>query len=121
MVREGNDEITIGTEHWRSDEWKEKGRVPGVKLKLDLVWLRREPGGEWRKVVVDVKVTSTEDMEKSFKENDEKYREWTTIETREKKVAKAVMYLSSSPTTGRSTRTRCEDGRTLSTTPKSNG
>ena len=25
MVKSRNDEITIGTEHWRSDEWKEKG------------------------------------------------------------------------------------------------
>ena len=38
-----------------------------------------------------MKVTSTEDMEKAFKEKDEKYREWATRETREKKVAKAVM------------------------------
>ena len=29
-VRTGRDEITIGTEQWRSDEWKEKGRVPGA-------------------------------------------------------------------------------------------
>ena len=29
MVRTDTDEITIGTEHWRSDEWKEKGRVSG--------------------------------------------------------------------------------------------
>ena len=26
-VRRTNDEIMIGTEHWRSDEWKEKGFV----------------------------------------------------------------------------------------------
>ena len=25
MVKTARDEITIGTEHWRSDEWKEKG------------------------------------------------------------------------------------------------
>ena len=36
-------------------------------------------------------VTSTEDVSKAFKENDEKYREWATKETREKKVAMAVM------------------------------
>ena len=30
MVRTGRDEITIGTEHWRSDEWKDKGRVAGL-------------------------------------------------------------------------------------------
>ena len=60
MVRTSSDEITIGTEHWRSDEWKDKGRVAGAKLKPDLVWLRRDSGGQWRKVVVDVKVTSTE-------------------------------------------------------------
>ena len=43
-VRTAQDEITIGTEHWRSDEWKEKGRVAGAKLKPDLVWLRRGTG-----------------------------------------------------------------------------
>ena len=36
-------------------------------------------------------VTSTEDMNKAFKEKDDKYREWATRETREKKVEKAVM------------------------------
>ena len=91
MVKTARDEITIGTEHWRSDEWKDKGRVAGAKLKPDLVWLHRDTGGEWRKVVVDVKVTSTEDMNKAFKEKDEKYREWATRETKEKKVAKVVM------------------------------
>ena len=50
MVRTETDEITIGTEHWRSDEWKEKGRVAGAKLKPDLVWLRREKGGQWKKL-----------------------------------------------------------------------
>ena len=30
MVRTGRDEITIGTEHWRSDEWRSKGRVAGA-------------------------------------------------------------------------------------------
>ena len=30
-------------------------------------------------------------MSEAFKEKDEKYREWTTKETREKKVDKAVM------------------------------
>ena len=90
MVRASRDEITIGTEHWRSDEWKEKGRVAGAKLKPDLVWLRGVPGGDWVKVVVDVKVTSTEDLSKAFKEKDDKCREWTIRETREKKVVKAV-------------------------------
>ena len=65
--------------------------MAGAKLKPDLVWLRRDNGGEWRKVVVDVKVTSTDKMDEAFMEKDTKYREWTTIETREKKVAKAVM------------------------------
>ena len=91
MVRSSRDEITIGTEHWRSEEWKTKGRVVGAKLKPDLVWLRRDCGEMWRKVVVDVKVTSTDDMNKAFKEKDEKYRVWATQETREKKVEKAVM------------------------------
>ena len=91
MVRTANDEITIGTEHWRSDEWREKGRVAGAKLKPDLAWLRREDGGLWKKVVVDVKITSTDKMNDAFKEKDDKYREWTTQETREKKVMMAVM------------------------------
>ena len=91
MVRTAKDEITIGTEHWRSEEWKEKGRVAGAKLKPDLVWLRRDSGDQWRKVVVDVKITATDKMNEAFKEKDEKYREWATRETREKKVSKAVM------------------------------
>ena len=91
MVRTARDEITVGTEHWRSDEWRSQGCVAGAKLKPDLVWLRRDPGGEWRKVVVDVKITSTDKMNEAFKEKDDKYREWATRETREKKVAKAVM------------------------------
>ena len=90
-VRSARDEITIGTEHWRSDEWQEKGRVAGAKLKPDLVWLRRDSGDEWRKAVVDVKVTSTDKMNEAFREKDGKYREWATRETREKKVEKAVM------------------------------
>ena len=40
MVKADRDKITIGTEHWRPDEWRVKGRVPGAKLKPDLVWLR---------------------------------------------------------------------------------
>ena len=90
MVRTAHDEIAIGTEHWRSDDWKAKGQIAGAKLKPDLVLLR-EDGDQWRKVVVDVKVTSTEKMNEAFNEKDEKYREWTTRETREKKVSKAVM------------------------------
>ena len=70
-----------------SEEWKEKGRVAGAKLKPNLVWLRREPGGEWSKVVADVKITSTDKMNDSFKEKDDRYREWTTKETKEKKVS----------------------------------
>ena len=91
MVRTARDEITVGTEHWRSDEWKAKGRITGAKLKPDLVWLRRDSEEQWRKVVVDVKVTSTENMNKSFMEKDEKYREWATKDTREKRVVMAVM------------------------------
>ena len=90
-MRTARDEITTGTEHWRSDEWKEKGRVAGAKLKPDLAWLRRDTGDQWKKVVVDVKVTSTDKMNEAFKEKDEKYPEWATKETREKKVVMAVM------------------------------
>ena len=60
-------------------------------MKPDLVWLQREASGQWKKVVVDVKITSTDKMNEAFKEKDEKYRQWTTTETREKKVSKAVM------------------------------
>ena len=83
MVRIDTDEITIGTEHWRSDEWKSRWRVAGAKLKPDLVWLRREDGCQWKKAVVDVKITSTDKMNDEFKKDD-KYSEWTTQETREK-------------------------------------
>ena len=85
IVRTDTDEITIGTEHWVSDEWRDKGRVAGAKLKPDLVWLRRENGGQLKKVVVDVKVTSTEKMNDKFKKKDDKYRKWTTQEARERR------------------------------------
>ena len=49
MVKTSRDEITIGTEHWRSDEWSGRGRVAGAKPKPDLMWLRRDSGDEWRK------------------------------------------------------------------------
>ena len=91
MVRTKTDEITVGTEHWRSDDMKGKGRIAGTKLKPDLVWLSKDSEGGWRKVVVDVQITSTDKMNDSFKIKDDKYREWTIQETREKKVAKAVM------------------------------
>ena len=91
MVRTKTDEITVGTEHWRSEDMKGKGRVAGTKLKPDLVWLSKDSEGVWRKFVVDVQITSTEKMNDEFKKKDDKYREWTLQETREKKVAKAVM------------------------------
>ena len=78
MVKTARDEITVGTEHPRSDEWKGNGRVAGARLKPDLVWLRRDSGVQWRKVVVDVKVTSTDELNKAFKEKDDKYRVWAT-------------------------------------------
>ena len=91
MVRTSRDEITVGTEHLLSEEWKEKGRVAGANLRPDLVWLRRDSGGQWLKVVVDAKVMSTDDLNKALKEKDDNDRQWATCETREKKVAKAVM------------------------------
>ena len=54
-------------------------------------WLWRDPGGHWRKVVVDVKVTSTDKMNDAFKEKDDRYRKWATEESREEKVEKVVM------------------------------
>ena len=41
MVKSARYLITIGTEPWLSEEWKEKRRVTGARLKPDLVWLRR--------------------------------------------------------------------------------
>ena len=70
-VRTARDEITVGTEHQLSDEWKGRGRVVGARLKPDLVWLRCDAGNEWWKVVVDVKVTSTDIMNKAYKEKDD--------------------------------------------------
>ena len=90
MVLTRTDEITVGTEHWRSEVWISRRRVAGAKLNPDLVWLRRDIGGQWRKVVVDVKGTPTDKMNKAFKEKDEKYREWAS-ERYGKKVSKAVM------------------------------
>ena len=52
-----------------------------------------------------MKVTSTGKMNEAFKEKDDKYREWATKDTREKKVAKAVLVPSSSLTMGLSTMT----------------
>ena len=77
-----SDDITFGTEHWRSEAWKEKGRVVGAKLKPGIVWLRYESGEQWKKVV-DVKVTSTDKLNETFKKNRE-IREWTMAETPEK-------------------------------------
>ena len=48
-----------------------KGRDRWSEIKPDLVWLRRDTENESKKVVVDVKVTSTADMNKAFKEKDE--------------------------------------------------
>ena len=50
-----------------SDNWKNKGGVADIKVNPDLVWLRGDSGGDRRKVVVDVKVASTEDSNKVFK------------------------------------------------------
>ena len=66
MVRTSRKEITVSTEHLRSEEWKDKGMIAGAKLKPDLVWLRRDSRGQWKKVVVDGKVASTDDMNMSF-------------------------------------------------------
>ena len=60
-------------------------------IHLKTVWLRADSGGQWRKIVVDVMVISSEEMRKGFKEKDDKYRERTTRETQEKRVMTAVM------------------------------
>ena len=54
------------------------------------MWLLCD-AGQWRKVIFDVKITSTDKMNDAFKEKDDKYRTWATRETREQKVSKAVM------------------------------
>ena len=92
IARTSNDETIGGTKHLRYDEWQEEGRVAGAKLKPELVWLMRDSGGQRRKVGVDVKVTSTDKMNEAFRGKDDKYREWATKETREKRVTKSVMF-----------------------------
>ena len=67
-VRTAHDEITVGTEHPRSDEWSGRGRVRGARLKPDLVWLRRDTDDQWKMVVIDVKVSSTDKMNEAFRE-----------------------------------------------------
>ena len=44
-----------------------------AKLKPDMVWLMCDPRGEWRNVVVVVKVISTDKMNGSLMEKDDKY------------------------------------------------
>ena len=46
-VRTPRDEITVGTENVRSDEWKNKGRVAGARLKPDL---GVAPKGLWKRL-----------------------------------------------------------------------
>ena len=84
-VRTAHDEITVGTEQCRSDEWSGRVRIRGSRFKPDLVWLRCDSGGELGKVVVNVKVTSSDKMNEAFKEKDDKYREWTSKETGKRK------------------------------------
>ena len=45
--------------------------VAEAKRKPDPVWLRKDSDAQWRKVVVDVKVTSSDEMAKAFKEKDD--------------------------------------------------
>ena len=80
-VRTDKDEITVGTEHQLSEEWNEQCQVTGVKMRPDLVWVRRDFGRPVEKGLVDVKVTSTDNINNAFKEKDDKYREWTAKET----------------------------------------
>ena len=64
---------------------------PGTMQRPDLVLLHQFSTVQWKIVVVNVKITSTDKMNEAFREKDELYREWATKETRETKVAKAVM------------------------------
>ena len=45
----------------------------------------RDAEGDWKKVVVDAKVTSTDKLNEAFKEKDCKYREWATRKRGRKK------------------------------------
>ena len=56
-----------------SDDWRERGRVAGAKLKSGMVLLRRDAGEQWRNAVVDMMVTSTYGLNESFKEKDNNY------------------------------------------------
>ena len=58
------------------------------------MWPRRVSGEEWRKFVVDVKITSTDKMNDACKEKDEKYQDWATRETREDKAVIVVNFLA---------------------------
>ena len=44
------------------------------EVETRLLWLRCDSEGHWRKVVVDVKITTTDKMNEAFKEKDEKCR-----------------------------------------------
>lgn len=59
-----------------------KGRVVGWILNPDLVGCDSTLG-VMEKVAVDVKITSTEEMNKATKEKDGRFREWATNETGE--------------------------------------
>ena len=121
MVRTARDEITIGTEHWRSDEWKGKGRVAGAKLKPDLVWLRCDAGSQWRKAVVDVKITSTDKMNEAFREKDENTENGRSTRPRRRRWARLRWCPSSSPMMGLSIGTPSEGGKTSHPTYSSTG
>ena len=86
------------------------------------MWLRRDTGEMWSKVVVDVMVTSTDDMNNASKEKNEKYRAWATSDTPRKQGDDGGDGASSlSLMMELSTRTLKEDGRTSLTISMSTG
>ena len=87
-------------------------------LKPDLALLRRV-SCEWRKAVVDVKITSTDKLNEAFKEKDEKYREWTMWEKWKNKLVMTVMVPLIISHDGRSIETRSGDGMTSHLTSRS--
>ena len=82
---------------------------------------RHDAGDYRRKVVVDVKVASTDDMSKAFKEKNDKYRERATRETHEKNMVKTVMVPFIISHDGAVHKTVSEGGRVSHRTSRSTG
>ena len=84
IVRTAKDEISVGTEHWRSEEMKDNWLISGIKQRQDLfdIVLTLDAMEEGFFDVID---TSAKEMRNVFSENDENKGKQTTTETCEKK------------------------------------